>query len=391
MELQTLYTRNYRLLIISTTVIAFFFGMQSNTLPLYVLELGGTATHVGIVSGIGSITALFFRVIAGLLLDRKGRKIVYVSGISLYVLATIGYVTAPNLTLVLLFKAVTGIGMCAVTSSIGAILSDIMPDRLMDGLFTITVAQTFGAILAPTIGIFIADRAGYRLLYAITGIGLIAALLISLRMSYEKYAPAVNTDAADKQPFHIRQFVEMKAIVPAVCMVFYGLAQCGIMGFVASYGKTLGIQNIGFFFIINGLVTFLIRPVLGRFSEERYRNKLFTFGAASLLAALILFLLAKNAVLLGAAAVAYSMGYCASQPILNALALSRAPDGRKGAANATYYIFWDMGYGFGSVALGASATALGYHSIYFIGIVALAVLVAIYWKLLSKKRSEATV
>ncbi len=385
-----IYKKNYKLLIISTVVIAFFFGMQANTLPLYVLELGGSAADVGIVSGIGSIAALFFRVLAGHFLDKIGRRPIYLLGILFYIAATVGYILVPNKYAVMAFKALSGVGICCVTSSIGAILSDIAPEKLLNALFTITVAQIFGGLVAPTLGIFLAESIGYMWLYVITGAGLIAAFIVSLQIKYEKHAPPSRpVDEAAEKPRGIGRLIEKPALLPSLGMIFFGLAQSSIFGFVASFGKTIGIENIGFFFIIHGLVTLLLRPVLGRFSREIFRNKVFAVGLVFFEVSLVLFLFAQNAFFIGAAAFAFAIGYSSIQPMLNSLALSRASAARKGAANATFYFFWDIGFGFGSVALGAVATGSGYPTIYIIGIISLLILGAIFWRFLAYRKEKA--
>jgi MFS family permease len=61
------------------------------TLPLYVLELGGTNTEVGLIIGILALTSLAVRPLLGIWMDRTGRRWFLLAGAGIYVLASLGY------------------------------------------------------------------------------------------------------------------------------------------------------------------------------------------------------------------------------------------------------------------------------------------------------------
>ena len=54
--------------------------MQNTVLPLYILSLGHNTFWAGLMTGVYILTALFFRLMAENLADKKGRYIVLLSG-----------------------------------------------------------------------------------------------------------------------------------------------------------------------------------------------------------------------------------------------------------------------------------------------------------------------
>src|SRR5690625_4553329 len=70
--------------------------MTLTTMPKFINKLGGSEQVIGIIVGIFTVSALIFRPYAGKALERKGRGIVYMFGLSLFVLAvgTFGFLTS---------------------------------------------------------------------------------------------------------------------------------------------------------------------------------------------------------------------------------------------------------------------------------------------------------
>jgi len=387
-EFLELRRKNYRQLLISHGLVGFFFGMQAQSLPLYVLELGGNASHVGMIAGLGPFMALFFRPLTGYFLDTRGRKIVLLAGIWIYIIVTMGYVFAPSIVFLFILRGMAGMALSATTSTVGAAASDLRPDDLTRSLYTIGIIQIVSSVSAPMISIFIATHIGFRLMYVINSMGFAAALFTAHKINYEKVLPKAkraNTSKAHGER-GISKILETSALIPSCCMIFHGLANSSMMSFAGSYGKTIGIGNIGFFFLINGAVTLLIRPILWKYAAPSYRNRVFAVGVSAFVIAIVLFIFSSSWIWLAVASIPYSIAFSTIPPIINSIALSAAPAHRKGTANSTYYMFWDFGFGGGSIMLGSVASGYGYTSIFLIGIASALVLGFIYWRFLSLKK-----
>jgi len=352
----------------SLLLLHFFFNAQTAILPLYLLEMGGNAAHVGAVSGIGSLSALLMRAWMGKWVDVYKRTSVFCLGIVLYFLATVGYLLSAGAAGVLVSRALCGIGMCAVTSALVPIACDLCPQEPDRAIYTVAFMQTIGGFAAPQCAILFAYRFGYRMLYTVTAVGYLAALLAALLVRYDC---AVSSVPGGKTGWKWNDVAEWSVICPSVSMLFFGVAHCAIIGFVAGYGVSIGVADVGFFTIIIGLVTIVFSFGIRHISLERQHRRLFLLGISAFVTALLLFLGAQGTPRLALAAVMTALALNTTQPILNALTMKKAGAKRAGGANALYYFFWDFGYGFGSILLGFAAEQLGYHAIYQIGMVSL--------------------
>ena len=86
-----LFTKDFILAALANLSNAFGMQMLVATLPLYVINLGGSQTDAGLVSGALAFTALLFRPLMGYLTDAWRRRPLVLMGTACYGLASIVY------------------------------------------------------------------------------------------------------------------------------------------------------------------------------------------------------------------------------------------------------------------------------------------------------------
>jgi MFS family permease len=123
----SLFTANYFLATLTTLVNAFSMQMLFVTLPLYVISLGGSHAEAGLVSGTIAFTALLSRPFVGWLTDAWRRRPVILIGTSCYGLASVIYLLAGSIPLLLLGRIVHGAGLSCYTTASSAYVADIAP------------------------------------------------------------------------------------------------------------------------------------------------------------------------------------------------------------------------------------------------------------------------
>ena len=79
-----------------------------------------------------------------------------------------------------------------------------------------------------------------------------------------------------------------------------------------------------------------------------------------------------------AAAVLYGIGFGSAQPSLQAAALHLADPQRKGAANASFLMAFDLGIGLGSILLGAVSQLMGYSQLFLLSAFSIAIALIIF-------------
>lgn len=86
------------------------------------------------------------------------------------------------------------------------------------------------------------------------------------------------------------------------------------------------------------------------------------------------------------AGILIGLGYGTLIPSFQTIAISAAPNHRRGSATATYFSFFDSGMGLGSFVLGIVAAHSSYHNMYFIAAIIVAFTLLIYYFLHGRKQ-----
>jgi MFS family permease len=170
----------FGLIMLQTFVLYFFRDVQRVGDPYAGTALYAFATIAGAVA-----SSLYL----GLLSDRMPRKIVTSLAGAAMAVATIGFALAPNLSWILPFAVLFGIGFGGVISSGWALAMDAIP-KLRDvardlGLWGI--ATLLPNVVAPLvggwlIGVFHGTRAGYQAVFGLAGFSFALASLTVLRV-----------------------------------------------------------------------------------------------------------------------------------------------------------------------------------------------------------------
>lgn len=354
------------------------------TLPLYAQTLGGNETIAGTIVGIFTFSAVLIRPWFGNLLDRRGRKPILSLGLGLFLISSLVYHFAFTIILLLLLRAIQGIGWGASTTAASTIASDVIPaDRRTEGMGYYGIASTIAMSLGPALGLYIVKYTNYALLFTASAIIAALGLAVSLLINYETPPPK----PVKAKPAGSRVILEKTALAPSIVLFFITITYGGIVSFLPAYAAYRGVADIGAFFTVYALVLLLSRPIIGKLAD-RYSIKWFLAPGIVLLAGALL-LLAKTWTLpmFLLVAVLYGLAFGAVQPILNALVISLSPPERRGAANATFAMAMDLGIGLGAIVLGFIVQKLGFESMYLCSAVFALLALIMYFALLNRKLS----
>ena len=127
------------------------------------------------------------------------------------------------------------------------------------------------------------------------------------------------------------------------------MAYSSINFFMAIYGGSRGIEDIGLFFTVYAVCLFISRPLGGRIADRYGSDKVIIPGIALFALSFVLISFSKTLpmFLLDGAVCAFGYGIC--MPTLQALSMSIVPKERRGAAGNTNYIGIDLGSMIGPV------------------------------------------
>lgn len=203
-------------------------------------------------------------------------------------------------------------------------------------------------------------------------------------LSKVKIPKKTFTDIKLKKKFSLADSFEKKAVLPSLLCFFLVITLCGIMSYIMLYGVELEITSIWIYFIGFILIILVTRPFVGKIFDNRGHAVIIIPGSISIIIGIILLSYANSIATLIMASLFYGLGYGAVQPSLQAWAVNRSPDNRKGAANGTFLSSMDLAYTVGSILLGSIAGYKGYAVMYrFSSIFVVLFLVIYIWHLVS--------
>lgn len=386
-----LWTRDFVLATVANLAVFTGFQMLMPTMPVYVEHLGGREATMGVVTGIFTLSAVGIRPAVGRALDTLGRKPVFLFGLAVFVASALAYARVPSIAALLAVRALHGLGWGCSTTAAGTIAADVIPrERLGEGMAFFGLAGTLAMAVAPAMGLFVIARSGFTTLFVASAALALTALALAAAIRYGRYrlppaatapepglaaaagpAPTTAQPAAAAVPDPVpppgragATLFEPRAVRPGVVMLLCNTTYGAIVTFLALYGLQRGIPNIGPFFTVYAGTLALTRPLSGVLVDRRGYDAAVVPGLLVVAASMATLSQAASLPAFLAAAVGAGVGFGAVGPAMQALAVHGLPPYRRGAANSTYYIGFDLGIGLGAMLWGAVSQAVGYAAMY---------------------------
>jgi DHA1 family bicyclomycin/chloramphenicol resistance-like MFS transporter len=156
--------------------------------PKMAVDLHVSTKDVGL-----SLTSFFIgisvgQLIYGPLIDRYGRKILIMIGLSLYVAASIGCAFAPSLNWLIFLRLIQALGGCVGMVASRAIVRDVFPVADTARVFSVLMlVMGVAPIIAPTVGGWVVATWGWRMIFFIlAGMSLVMLFFVWFRLPESK-------------------------------------------------------------------------------------------------------------------------------------------------------------------------------------------------------------
>ncbi|RFB17079.1 MFS transporter [Bacillus sp. HNG] len=382
---EKIWTRDFTLICISNFFIFLGFQMTLPTIPLFVEQLGGNDQLIGLVVGFFTFSALLIRPFAGHQLEKRGRRFVYLLGLSIFVLSVGSYGIISSLFFLFLFRIIQGVGWGFSTTASGTIATDLIPaNRRGEGMGYFGLFGNIALAFGPSLGLTLAGTISFTKLFSICAILGLVALILSSRIHYKKIEPV-------KENPRKWDFYEETALPPSILLFFITVTFGGIAAFLPIYTLQKEIPGIEWYFLIFAVALMISRTFAGRLYDLKGHRAIFAPGAILIVIAMILLAWLPSSLVLYIAAFLYGLGFGALQPALQAWAVQTAPVHRKGMANATFFSSFDLGVGIGAITFGQLSHLLGYHSIYIASAFSVLISILLYFIWIGKTTTSTSV
>ena len=359
---EPLWTRDFVLISLANLFIFLGFQMLMPVIPVYATALGGSEAWAGVVAGSFTLSVVLMRPVADNLLDKQGRRGVYLIGLLIFLLCTVAYHWVPSILTLLALRFLHGFGWGTSSTASNTIASDIIPkSRMGEGMGYFGLTGTLAMAVAPALGLELMSGYGFNTVFTAATVFVVLAVLVALPINYLK--PKSNSRGGKTA------IIEKGALTPGIIMLFVTITYGSIVTFLALYAAHRQVENIGLFFTVYALSLLVCRPIFGRLADSKGYASAVLPGLLAVFAAMLILFFAHSLFAFLVAGFIYGIGFGGTQPALQAMAVRNIDPSRRGAANATFFLGFDIGIGIGSIVWGLIAEAMGYQYIYLFALI----------------------
>ena len=341
------------------------FYMLYPTLPLFIKQMGGNESQVGLAMGAFMLSSVILRPFVGWLLDRFGRRPFIVWGLLLFAVAMSMYNWIGGIGGLMVLRILHGMTWAVSTTAILTTVTDLIPStRRGEGLGWSGMAMTLAMAIGPMFGLWVTENLSYHSLFLFTVILSTASLFLTFgaKVPFKPHTGVRKIELFEK------------SILPVMASIFLlFIAYGGITTFVPLFADSIKV-NSGTFFLIYAATLVLIRPFAGKLSD-RYSEKFVIIPALviTIVALVVLsFLTHLFGVIISAIMYGIGFGFGSAQPALQAVTIRLVGPERTGVANASFSTATDLGIGVGAIMLGWVSQHTSYQILFTVSAVSVA-------------------
>lgn len=382
MDKTKLWTKDFIIISVENFLVYLVYYLLIATITVYTTEnFNASPSIAGLSAGIFIIGALLGRFYSGGSIEHFGRKKMLLLGFSLYLITTLLYFVANSLPLLLLIRILHGAAFGMTSTATGTIAAEIIPkERRGEGTGYYALSMTLAAAIGPFLGMFVSQHANFKVNFVICALLLVLSLIISFTLKVSELRLAGQTHEKRKE-IKLENFFEAKALPISIITALICFSYSSILSFLSAYSKEIQLADAAsFFFIVYAVAILVSRPFTGRWFDKKGEN--FVIYPTFLLFALALLVLSRahQGVIILFAGILLGLGYGNFFSSAQSLAIKVSPKHRMPLATSTFFIFADLGIGFGPFLLGLVIPVMGYRGLYSaMSLVVLATAVLYYY------------
>jgi predicted MFS family arabinose efflux permease len=374
---QKLWGKSFIFIMLANALLFMAFEMLLPTLPLFVSSLGGNASQIGLVTGIFMFSAILVRPFTSVLATKMNKKFLLIIGIAICALATGAYYLSSGIGIILVLRVIHGFGFGLATTYFATIATENIPkSRRGEGMGYFGVGETVAISVGPLIGTSLLLQYNYQSLFLGGMCILLLALLMTVFVSRNS-----QTESEDNPSGHLAasvKLIEKKVLFPSLLILMVGVAAGSIMSFVALFAAEKGFSNIAWFFFIVAIASFVVRLFSGTMFDRLGPGSVLLPSAVFAIAGLLVLILSHNQIHFLIAGALYGFGFGAIFPAIQTWCVNLVEEHEHENAMASFFNFFDLGIGGGSLVLGLVASAFSYTVVYTISIAVLVIYILLY-------------
>lgn len=356
-----LLTPNFVKLTLSNLLMAVAFYFITPIMSLFMVDVfHSKSNEVGMVMFAFSVAAIISRPFTGLLLDSFNRYIIYIISFVLFLIAFLGYPIAMSFLFLLLLRFYHGLAWGAVSTSSNTIAVDLISEkRRGEGIGIFGLSMTVAMAIGPAIAILLSMRLGYNALFYVATAFCAAGFILVL------FIKMPNTSTIKKR-FSLKGLISKRTLSVGQNVLLTQIPYGGIVTFAALYGRNVGVENSGTFFIILSIGILASRVISGRVFDKIGPLKVIITGIVMVIIGLMALGFFATSLGFHVSALILGVGFGIISPTFQAMANANVTAEKRGAVNSTYLTFFDSGVGVGMLLFGLLFDLVGYANTFYI-------------------------
>jgi MFS transporter, ACDE family, multidrug resistance protein len=257
------------ILALSGFVTSFGAHIVATNLPAYAQTVGAGAFMIGLLIGVYDFAELFAKPVAGFIADRRGMKLTLLAGLGVFILGTLLFLFISP-TLLLLVRFIQGLGAAALSTVSITLVATYFPTRRGQAFGIYNAIKGAGYVVAPALGGFLAHTYGFAMIFVVSAVVGMLALLLSLFLPRDRETAELDDDddVSLKQFFTI--FKEPR-LLPVYAVIVINMFLVGILfGFLPVYLYAIGYTPLqsGGIVSVATLSYLLVQPLAGWLADR---------------------------------------------------------------------------------------------------------------------------
>ena len=355
--------------LISLYVVAFVgyagFSFMFPVIPLYAADIGAPISEVGIIVATLSYVTAFFLIPFGMLSDRFGRPRVLIGGLIVFTLTPLLYPLANSTGLLILVRAIHGLGAAAFLPAAIALVVDLTPpNRRGTAIGWYTASLQLGLMAGPITGGFLAGRFGFNAaFYGCSAISLMGLAVAFSRLRDIAHEP-VAAPEVDISPWSWLGHPLSIAVMLAPLLVALGSGT--ISSYIPLYGQRFGMTEADAGAIITSVYasSALLRAPSGRLADIIDRKLLLCGGVGISALAVSLFPFFHGLAQFIIIGIIFGIGMGLAMPASLAMAADYSSASGRALTMAVPTCSFQIGMAVGPTVMGFVANARGYETMF---------------------------
>lgn len=372
---EKLWTKKYIFSLLVLLGISMGYSLLNSVMPIY----GNLLTSSNIIGGymitVFTISALFIRLFIKKINEVLSNKVLLIMGISLVIFSALGYCLFDNITIILFFRCLHGLGFGISLTCATAICNECVPSsRLSEGVGFTSSANTISNAIGPLMATSILGATYTNFLFLFEVL-LIISVFVLLLSFFIKSSTKTNYKNIKNKSY--------KGLIIGGIFFLAAFAQGAINSFLISYGKQLDFDNIGLFFTLTALITFISRFYSKKIQDIFGIKKMCFILSLIMSMSILMISFIQEEILLFLLSVPYGGSMGLLFPLFNYRIIQTVDKTQFAYASSIYYSVLDIGYGLSAIVWGVVSQYFGFQTIYLLAaglLVVMAILDRITYK-----------